>query len=323
MHTKKILSLVSLICLGTTMVASETPQAKESFLKRTKDKVFGFFSNYNFEQTEDKEYAVSNPGTLTLNNFDGNITIRTNWNQNAVCVKAIKRTNKEEMLPDIRVKSAQQQVNGQDDLTIATVYANDGVKAQVDYELIVPSEMRLQLTTHRGMIVVNDVNGSVAASTTHGNIEINNTHQLVVAQTQKSGSILIKDSKGPIQATTCSGNITIKDASDNIVACAERGTIKSMCSTVPQTGSIKLETASGSIVLGLPTEANATIRGRTERGTVMSDHYVRLMPRETKLNRRTWNQFKKEIDGILGSGEANIELSCKSGNIKILETKTA
>jgi hypothetical protein len=304
------------------MVASDTPQAKESFLKRTKDKVFGFFTNYNFEQTEDKEYAVHTPGTFTLNNFDGNITVRTNWNQNAVCVKATKRTNKEEMLPDIRVKSAQQKENGQDDLTIATVYGNDNVKGQVDYELIVPSDMRLQLTTKRGTITVNDVNGSVAASTTHGNIEINNTTQLVVAQTQKSGSILIKDSKGPIQANTHNGNITIKDASDNIVACAERGTINSICSAVPQTGRIKLETASGSIVLALPSEANATIRGRTEKGTLMCDHYVQLETRATKLNRRTWNQFKKEIDGMLGSGEANIELSCKSGNIKILETKT-
>lgn len=320
MHTTK--QYVVYLCIGL-MVAPNGLDAKESFFQRAKDKVFGFFVSPGFEAVENKEYELENPGTLTLNNFDGNITIQTDWNSNCVCVKARKRVAKEEMLSDVRIKAAQQKAeNGKNDLTIATVYAHDHVNGMVDYEVLVPSNMRLQLTTKSGEIVVNDVHGAVAASTTNGNIEINNTQQMVVAQTQRSGSIRIKDPKGPVQANTCSGDITIQDATDSIVACADRGAINSVCTKIPEAGSIKLETNSGGITLALPSQANATIRGKTERGTLMSDHYVQLKSRATKLNRRTWNQFKKEIDGVLGTGEANIELMCKSGNIKIVESKT-
>jgi hypothetical protein len=51
----------------------------------------------------------------------------------------------------------------------------------------------------------------------------------------------------------------------------------------------------------------------------MSDHDITLKSYTTKLNKTAWAQFTKRVDGILGTGDAKIEIKSAKGNVKIVE----
>jgi hypothetical protein len=78
-----------------------------------------------------------------------------------------------------------------------------------------------------------------------------------------------------------------------------------------------LHTDKGAIELALPTTINATITSKTAQGISICDHYVTLKPYTTKINADTWTRLKKEFEGTMGSGEAEIKLTSLHGNISI------
>ena len=194
----------------------------------------------------------------------------------------------------------------------------------MDYQLIVPTKTTLQLNTDNGSINVNEVNGEVHACTLYGNIEIRNSSNTITAQTEETGTITIANAKGNIKATTNKGDINIENAHKSILATAQKGTIYTSCDQVPATSRIVLNCeSSGGINLTLPTTVNATLQGKTAKGELTSDHYVTIKPYTTKLNKNTRRELKKQVNGILGTGEADIRLTCNNGNIKILETQAS
>ncbi len=304
--------------LSLCMIPSSVTLGKASL-----QRVYEFFGAKTHEAVVDKEFNLEQPGTLTINNTHGNITIERTWKDKKVCVRALKKSAKAEHLDIIDIKDDLQTNNKITNLKLETECEDEKAKIQVDYELIIPITMKLQLSTDRGSIQVNEVHGPVMATTIHGNIEINNTTNTVVAQTEETGSITINQARGNIRATTNKGDITITDAINSVIAKTEKGKITTACSTVPQTGRIILSSAAGAITLGLPAEVNATFLGKTERGTLTSNIPITIKPITTTLDSKTWSRFKKEVDGTLGTGKADIRVSSASGNIKIVQTTTA
>ncbi len=239
--------------------------------------------------------------------------------KNSVFVKATKRANKEEFLPEISIKATRSKDKK---LIIKTVYAHENIKGEIAYELIVPADIRLQLKTVNGNINVNGVNGPIAATTIKGNIAITDTQNIIHANVYTKGAISLHNTHGAVSAKTHHGNIIVENAFDSIVASTTKGHITIACNNLPSTSSIRLETTSGPINLALPASVNASIKGQTEYGTLSSEYYITLKPHATKLNTVAWNRYKREVDGILGTGEAEISLRSTYGNVKILERTT-
>jgi len=206
-------------------------------------------------------------------------------------------------------------------LIIKTVYAHEKVKGEIEYELIVPADIQLQLKTVNGNINVNEVNGPITVTTIKGDIAITDTKNTIHAQVAKNGTISLQNIHGVVSAKAHHGNIIIENTFDSIVASTTKGSITVACNNIPSTSSIRLETTSGPINIALPASVNASIKGQTEHGTLSSEHYITLKPYATKLNTVAWNRYKKGVDGVLGTGEAEISLRSTYGNVKIIETK--
>ncbi len=307
--------IISILCSGDGIYAWE---------KFSMQRVYAFFGKYTNEAIEEKEYRLEKPGTLSLYNIDGNITITTEWKRDTICLKAIKKAAKPEELEMFSIKSERTDQFDGHHLKIMTACSNKAAKGAIDFNLIVPADVKLELHTERGLIKVQDVNGPISATTISGNIELKNVAGTVVAQTDESGSIAIFNAQGNVKATTNKGDITVADASKSVIACTKKGNITTACATVPSTSKIVLNAEnSGAITLALPSAVNATLQGKTAKGTLTSDHYVTLKPFTTKLTRKTRRELEKQVDGVLGTGEADIRLTCNSGNIKIVETKAS
>lgn len=309
-NNKKILLLT--LC---AVIYIPHSNAKRSFKKLT-----SFFGGQPYEEVHHKEFPADSIKTVTIENIDGPITIKTGWKKNSLFLKATKRSKKQEHISGIKVAVNRTKKNNK--LLIKSNYSNKKIRGSVEYELIVPSKISVQLKTINGDIFVNDSDGPIHALAKNGNITIMNAKNTVHAKTTKKGNIIIENTCAPIQATAHYGNITIDKACSSIIANTTKGKVHVDCKNVPSTSIVKLESKSGSIVLALPTQVNASIKGQTNHGTLFSDHYITLKPYATKLNSSAWNRFKKEVNGTLGSGEATILLRSNYGNVKIVETKT-
>ncbi len=283
------------------------------------DSLPSFLSPETHKDIIHKEYDLNEQGSLIIDNIHGNIYVKTEWKRKTIFLKVVKQTKKKEQLTNIQILDNESTNNA---IKIKTVYTDESIKGFVDYFLIIPANMALQLTTGgKGNIKVKRVNGSVSATTDHGDIETYYTNNTVIAQSN-TGSINIYQANGPVKAVSTKGPITIHDAKDSIIATTKNNRITAQCKELPATSKISLETTKD-IMLSLPRDINADLQAQTTHGTLICDHYVTLKPQTTKLNSQTWTRFKREVDGLLGSGEARITLNSTNGNIKILETKTS
>ncbi len=315
------ISRVTLIIL-CSMIPSPRLFGKLSFKKLS-----AFFGSQPYHMVVQKEFPIAKTDSLIIDNTYGAITVKASGKHNNILLKAKKQAKKPEQLVAITVAATYtpaQQVDNKSTsrtLTITTAYAQKPL-GTVDYELIIPAHLALTARTKKGNITLHNTHGPIAAHTTNGTITIINAENTIHAIVEKQGTITVENAKGTVNAETNKGNIWVKNANKHIIASATKGSIVVACSHIEPTNMIRLYANRGSIELGVPKATNATIRGKTNRGTVIvADHYVTLKPYTTKLNARAWHRFKQEVHGTLGTGEADIHLSCNAGNIKIVQAK--
>lgn len=256
---------------------------------------------------------------LTVKNKNGNILVKTDAEHDTIFLKATKRAYEKEDLARLTFTC---KPVGTETLVEAT-YDETAVDGFIDFELIVPQKLALQINTQEGSIKVCQTHGPLQVSTQKGPIEVINAHNTVNACTHTKGSITFHNPQGRIKAQTNNGNIAIYDAQNSIMANTNYGSIELFAKDIPSTSAIKLTTVSGSILLHLPPDVNADLQASTKYGMITSDHFITLKPHTTQLNRNAWRRLQKEIEGTLGSGEAQITLSSIRSDIKLIETKVS
>jgi hypothetical protein len=312
-------SSVYVLCLA--LLSSSI--ASEPWYRKLSLQVSNLFKFGKHETVIEKEYKFEKPGMLTVHNADGNISITTEWNRKEIRMKAIKRASREENLEALSIKAKHKKYPDGDRLLISSA-ANNNIDGTIDYQFIVPANIKLNLHTETGNIQVHDVKGPVVAKAVNGNIELGKIAHGVSAQTEETGSISIEKVQDNIKAVTNKGHITIHDAKKCVVASTQKGNINAICNNISEKSKINLHSEStGAITLAMPSSANATVMGKTEHGRLTSDLDITMKPFTTKLNRQARRDLERSVNGILGAGGAEIQLSSNSGNIRIIETEAA
>ncbi len=288
--------------------------SKNSFHQTIKS----FLRSNTIEKNEQREFSVASIHSLSLNNCNGSITVKTGPKK-SLFLRTIKRAKTEIIANNIDVIT---DITNGNHLAITTKNNNKKKNGLVDYELIVPASLNITLTiTGKGNVFIKDVHGMIDV-VAHDDITIINTKQRASAQSLNKGSINFANTGGPVEAYTRNGNIIGDNIAHSCDARSIKGSINISYKKLPATGSINLKTTSGNIMLALPTDTNAQICGYTTYGTFISDHEIRLKSYATKLNKTAWNKFKKEVDGTLGTGDATIMVQSTKGSVKIIETQT-
>lgn len=296
------------------MIAPQILDAKSRMLRS----IDTLFKRTHHEEIIQKEYPLKGRKTIYVKNLRGTITVKSEWNNETLLMTATKKSTKPEYLDSLIVDDSK---SDKTSIKIETICSNNAQKASIDYVLVVPQNIRLELVSDNGNIVVKEVNGHIVAKTCNsGNIEIDNAQNTVYAQTEKNGSILINQAHNNVKAFAQNGNITIHNATKGVIAQAEKGTLDIECLQIPTTSKVSLNTNNGNITLRIPESTNAELQAHTERGTLTCTHFLTVKPRTTRLNSNEWTRVIREVEGTFGSGEANITMRTNKGHIKILDT---
>ena len=279
-------------------------------------KLLSAFGGTPYQERIEKEYPIDEQKKLLIENNIGNITIKSDWSKKSIGLIASIHKKHDNELIDIIEDTTNPKL-----LALRTAHSDAKSKAIVNYTLIVPENIKLQLNTKKGNIVVHNTHGITMATTDNGNIRLHNMHNKTRATTMQSGSISCSSCDGPLQATTNRGNVTISDARNSITTQTNQGKITVKCNDFPDNCTINAASTWGNIILYLPSDCNANLQAATKKGTCVCEHFITLRPQTTKLNNNAWNKFRRTIDGTIGDGRTPIHVSSVSSNIRIMTNK--
>ena len=113
---------------------------------------------------QEDSFQVSGSPRLVVETANGDVTVRSSGGAGEVRVTAtIRNPDKVEYQTD---------QNGDTVSVSADVSSRSNINARVDVEVAVPEKAQLELETSNGRITLSDIDGSVSAETSNGDITI-------------------------------------------------------------------------------------------------------------------------------------------------------
>jgi hypothetical protein len=123
--------------------------------------------------------------------------------------------------------------------------------------------------------------------------------------TLDSDDLRISDAKGPVHVATRSKDIDLDQINGDINAEDRNGTIR-LAPEGTLVHSVEVHNDKGDVELTLPSNASATVNGRTHNGDIVSDFALPVSGDEDKT-----------VTGKLGAGMSHIVLSTSNGDLHI------
>jgi len=261
-------------------------------------------------QQTDTTFAVQSGSRLNVNNFGGEIVVRS-WNENRVRVQA---THSSRTRVAVSVSTMVVSVKSE---------GRRGPPQLVDYQITVPQWMAVNLSGTYTDIEVNGTIANVTAETVEGDVTLNGGTGTVTLRSIEGG-ITITGAKGRVDANSIEGEIRITDASAEIIAETVDGDIVLLkvesasveANTVDgdifydgairDNGRYRLATHDGNIKVAVPERANVTVSVASFDGEFDASFPVQIT--ESRKHRFSFT---------LGSGSARLELETFDGDIRL------
>jgi len=181
---------------------------------------------------ETRTYAVSGTPRITLNTFDGRVTVR-GWDKQEVTYNATKAARDEEALKNITIQSQQQ-----GEAVSITATSDDQQSGSVDFEIYVPRQSTLHVSSGDGALNLEGVKGQITLRSGDGPIEVSNGGGQLQVNTG-DGVIRVIKFEGQVDARTGDGGIALDGNFDAVTARTGDGTISL---SVPAGSSFTIET---------------------------------------------------------------------------------
>lgn len=262
----------------------------------------------------DETVAVQRGGRLAINNFAGEVIVRT-WDKDAVRVVA-----RHQARTQVRIRP------GSAGLSISAS-GSHGPQGSVDYEITAPAWMPVRVEGTYNFVTIDGAQAEVFANTVRGDVIIKGgtgvvTAKSVEGEVQVDGArgkinvssvnekIRIANTTGDITAETVNGGITMTGIdSRSVDASSVNGTIVYE-GKVADGGHYSFGTHNGDILLGLPDGANATFTIRTYSGSFSSEFTLEGYNRGDA-------QRGRRVTATLGKGSADVSLESFGGSIRL------
>jgi hypothetical protein len=264
----------------------------------------------------ERTFDVGDAPTLTVDNFAGNLTVRSG-DGSEIRVVAVKHAPLLSNLERIEVKITPQEGA----LRIETTKPRTLTSASVELTITAPAGARLDLSTGSGKVEVSGFDAGAQIHTGSGNVVAQDLAGDVALHTG-SGSLTIGEIVGRLKADTGSGGIDVQGMDGELEAHTGSGSVAVTEAAGParlSTGSGGLEyrgspqgecrftTGSGGIALRLPANLDARVDLHTGSGNVRVDY-----PVEGLVTR-------SEVQGTIGrGGNTSIFAETGSGGIDLI-----
>jgi len=191
-------------------------------------------------ETVEKNFEVSQGGTLTINSDQGSIDIET-WNKDSVAIKVKKKASSQERIDEFKLSFNQ---SGNDISVDGDSEWNS--KVNVQFMIKVPTSFNLDVKTGGGSIEVGDLSGMIKVHTSGGSIKIGNVAEGNVDADTSGGSIKVGDVNGNLKVNTSGGSIKLGKITGTSNIDTSGGSIR----LTSGGGDVKAETSGGSINIG-------------------------------------------------------------------------
>ncbi len=236
-------------------------------------------------------------GALVIESINGSITIKA-WDRTQVGITAQKKVrskngNAAELLQQIEVDI--RETAGR--VAIETLVPgreswNRGVHYKVDYEIMVPRDIAVDVHSANGGVSAEGVGGEVSLHTVNGGIEA-------------------VDIGGDLEASTTNGGIRARRIGGRVDASSTNGSISAEMLANSLSEDIELSTTNGSIELAVDASLAASIEARTQNGTIDGDLV------ERPANHKRHHSRHKRVSFDLNGGGPLISLRATNGRIHL------
>lgn len=261
----------------------------------------------------DETIAVQRGGRLTVNNFAGEVILRT-WDRDSLRVVA-----RHQPRATVRIRPT----------TGGLSVTSSGARgpASVDYEITAPTWMPVRIEGPYNFVTIEGTQAEVFADTVRGDVIVKGGTGIVTARSVQ-GEVQISNARGKITATSVNQKVTIRDTSGDISVDTVNGGISmtgidsKLVEATTVNGTIVYEgrladgghysfgTHNGDILLGLGQGSNATFTFRTYQGSVNTEFQLEgYNAAEARRGRR--------VTGTLGNGSADVNLETFGGSIRL------
>ena len=267
------------ICLKTVLALSISVIACAMILGCISDEMPGKeYASEEFNET----YQVGAGTVLSVEGITGGISV-TSWDRDSVEVYALKKTE----YGEDELDKAEIEAKTGKTLSIKTIHRENSVRVSINYEIKIPSGMRVeQLQT---------VTGSLSLEGSEGNASL----------VTITGSITVRSVDGCIQANTVTGDIDVKNITGILGAEVVTGDIEIEIPAI--TDNIKISCTTGSIEAYVSPSLNTNLYADVVTGKV-EIHGLQITVKESS---------KTRVEGTLGNGGHEITLKTSTGNIDL------
>jgi hypothetical protein len=155
----------------------------------------------------------------------------------------------------------------------------------ISYDIAVPADARLHVSSRSGDQTIDAVRGPVSASSRSGRIRIAHVASEIDIDT-RSGDIEVMDQTGDVKVASRSGRTTLEGQ---------------------PIGTWSVESRSGDVHVRLPAEGGARIDFQTRSGDIDSDRPIQMSAARSQ----------RRIQGTVGHGSGRLEVRTRSGSVRI------
>lgn len=262
---------------------------KERLKEEINNGVRGSFDAARRTERESNTFTVTGAPRVRVETFDGAVNVHA-WDKPEVMYTAVKRAadDKEMQGIKLRAQAAGSEVNIRADFdkSFAHAYSEQGGRvtyssqASAEFDLYVPRNSTLFVSTGDGRLRVDGVSGEVELRTGDGSIDVTGARGRLRVETG-DGRIRVENFEGDAEARTGDGRITLDGNFSRLTA----------------------RTGDGSISLSLPEGANATVE--TDGESVYNDG-VAVAESDAESRVRRWR---------IGGGGQTLTLRTGDGQI--------
>lgn len=262
----------------------------------------------------DETVAVQRGARLAINNFAGEVIVRT-WEKDAVRVVARHQTRTQ-----VRIRP------GSAGLSISAS-GTMGPQGSVDYEITAPAWMPVRVEGTYNFVTIEGAQAEVFANTVRGDVIIKGGTGVITAKSIE-GEVQVDGARGKINVSSVNEKVQITNTSGDITAESVNGGItmtgidsksvdaSSVNGTIIYEGKLvdgghySFGTHNGDVALGLPENPNATFTFRTFQGRISTDFTLEgYTPEDARRGRR--------VTVTLGNGSADVSVETFGGSIRL------
>jgi DUF4097 and DUF4098 domain-containing protein YvlB len=235
-----------------------------------------------YQETFDKRFPLSDGGTVSLENVNGDVTIEV-WENSEVWVQAVKSASSPELLEGLKINIDA---------------SSSAVRIDTEY----PSNRRSEREDHEHAKRERGRHSKVEYTLTVPRTAVIDDVELV------NGNLLIVGVEGGMEAETVNGNIVVRDGAGDASLSTVNGGIELHADRFGYGESIDLETVNGTLDLYLAASAGAEIRAESVNGKLSNDFGIEV---------HKGKYVGSDLKGSIGGGGARVNLDTVNGSITV------